>query len=962
MAERRMEMVVRVSTDARQAAADLRAYADELERTGASGTEAADGLQEAAEAASQLGEAGRDINGLAGRISSAFSGVGSVVAKVAAGISAAVGAISGFAATKIFGEAIAEADAYAEEMKRIEGVIAATGGAAGLTAAQVDEMARASEASSSEFRLAAAQLLTFKSVSADVFGTTMGLAVDLAETGFGSVESAAVMMGKALENPAVGLSALGEAGVSFTEAQKELIKSLVSAGDLAQAQGIILDAVAGQVGGVAEAMGGTLSDATDAVSKRFGELKIQLGAAVTPVLAEVGSKIASLYERLRDSGAVAEFGDAIAGMAQRASSALIEFADSVDWPAWAQSVGSAITRAGQAISLLTSSVSAALAAGGLVIHSIAGTVATAASWIVSAAAKINLALSKVTFGDLSAAFASSAGELESIAQSLGASAEANFGKLADDLAAIEEKGKAAGSAFDALNQPVERFSTQAGRLAAAQRELVAAEEAWTQALDAASAGDQEAMRSLDGLRQAVVSARESVERLSTSEDANTSATKSAAAARRDLATQSGASSAAAIRAEAAQRGLTVALDSTAGAAGRAKQASGAAASALSAQTSATAKAASTQDTHSAALSKGAQMLAAFQSAQATEAAEIARANAIKAASWEQVNAAQITYSEWSTRSGAADAQRLASQQSLATAVGAQGEKVRALSLALAEANAKNAEFANGQDAFGAAELAKELEAAKAQAESLKTQLQALTGEAVTPEVDDSQIQNVKKEIDALDGVTTYSQHTAKSNVPAVLAEIQSLDGKNTSSTHTIYVKKVESNNTGGTVGLGAVLRHDGGSIFRRPAWSLVPGVGDTDSVPAGLPSGAFVLRKAATRYYGATLRGLNGGGLVNTLLTPGERWFPPATVRRHGTPFFERLNRLDIPRAELSASLSGTLARFNAGGSVGGSPADGAQDTVKVELSVGRTQVRMQSARDQAQSLVRALSELQRGR
>lgn len=61
----------------------------------------------------------------------------------------------------------------------------------------------------------------------------------------------------------------------------------------------------------------------------------------------------------------------------------------------------------------------------------------------------------------------------------------------------------------------------------------------------------------------------------------------------------------------------------------------------------------------------------------------------------------------------------------------------------------------------------------------------------------------------------------------------------------------------------------GGSVFRRPSWSKVPGVGNSDTVPALLRTGSFVLRKAASQRFGDGVlgrmaQGFAKGGAVNT--------------------------------------------------------------------------------------------------
>lgn len=125
------------------------------------------------------------------------------------------------------------------------------------------------------------------------------------------------------------------------------------------------------------------------------------------------------------------------------------------------------------------------------------------------------------------------------------------------------------------------------------------------------------------------------------------------------------------------------------------------------------------------------------------------------------------------------------------------------------------------------------------------------------------IANVDSMLRALDRVQTESRHRVASNVDAVRVEVQSLNGMNTSSTHTIAVRRVEANAAGGVVGGGVQQFAEGGQVapaFPRMTGGSVPGTGDQDTVPRTLDAGAFVIRKAAVRKYGAgTLAQLANG-------------------------------------------------------------------------------------------------------
>jgi TP901 family phage tail tape measure protein len=116
----------------------------------------------------------------------------------------------------------------------------------------------------------------------------------------------------------------------------------------------------------------------------------------------------------------------------------------------------------------------------------------------------------------------------------------------------------------------------------------------------------------------------------------------------------------------------------------------------------------------------------------------------------------------------------------------------------------------------------------------------------------------------------------ESNAADVRKEIDSLNGRDTSSTHTIHIVKVNDNAAGGPIVATPLARGGpvgvqrfarGGSVFRRPTWHKVPGSGSGDTVPAALRPGSFVLRKAASAYYGDSLlgrlaRGYASGGLL----------------------------------------------------------------------------------------------------
>ena len=103
----------------------------------------------------------------------------------------------------------------------------------------------------------------------ETFKETLKLTQDLAAVGFGSMKTAALQLGKALEDPETGLSALRRVGVSFTEQQKDQIKVLAMTGRQMEAQAIIIKTLKQQVGGAGEGAAGGLAGAYDTLKENM---------------------------------------------------------------------------------------------------------------------------------------------------------------------------------------------------------------------------------------------------------------------------------------------------------------------------------------------------------------------------------------------------------------------------------------------------------------------------------------------------------------------------------------------------------------------------------------------------------------------------------------------------------------------------------------------------------------------
>jgi len=163
---------------------------------------------------------------------------------------------------------------------QLAAAIKSTGGAAGLTSKQLIAQAAAFQEVTNfgdETTIAAqAQLLTFTKIGGETFPRATKAILDLATRMDGDLKGATIQVGKALNDPVAGLSALSRSGVQFSEAQKELVKGFVETNDIAAAQSVILKELETQFGGSAEAARAA-DEGSIALGNAFGDLQEEIG-------------------------------------------------------------------------------------------------------------------------------------------------------------------------------------------------------------------------------------------------------------------------------------------------------------------------------------------------------------------------------------------------------------------------------------------------------------------------------------------------------------------------------------------------------------------------------------------------------------------------------------------------------------------------------------------------------------
>lgn len=210
------------------------------------------------------------------------------------------------AGAAIVGFAVSSIKAFSEQeqvMAQTEAVLKSTGGAANLTAEDITNLAsRLRELTSIDDEAIQASsnlLLTFREVrnevgkGNDIFNQAQGAILDMATAlnqgaipSSEELKSATLALGKALNDPITGMTALRRVGVSFNESQRETIQSLVESGDLMGAQKVILRELTKEFGGAAEAAGDTFAGKLQELKNTFEDLQETVGSFAVETLTD----------------------------------------------------------------------------------------------------------------------------------------------------------------------------------------------------------------------------------------------------------------------------------------------------------------------------------------------------------------------------------------------------------------------------------------------------------------------------------------------------------------------------------------------------------------------------------------------------------------------------------------------------------------------------------------------------
>lgn len=188
-------------------------------------------------------------------------------------------------------------------------VLKSTGGAAGLTGKQIEAMANSlsqmSGVDDEAIQSGQNLLLTFTNVrnsagkNNDIFNQATAAALDMSTALGTDLRSANMQLGKALNDPVKGITALRRVGVSFTQQQIAQIKTLTASGRTMDAQKMILAELNKEFGGSAKAAGKTAQGSINRLKNSYAEMSATILTAVMPSVAGLADRMNALVARVR---------------------------------------------------------------------------------------------------------------------------------------------------------------------------------------------------------------------------------------------------------------------------------------------------------------------------------------------------------------------------------------------------------------------------------------------------------------------------------------------------------------------------------------------------------------------------------------------------------------------------------------------------------------------------------------
>lgn len=338
-----LDLIFHAKTD--EAKKSVEDYKKSIEGVEGANRDLAEAADEASESTEKYTDAASNASGENGNLSDSISSVISKYGLKIASLVAVVGAIKGV--IRVSKELIDTYAVQAEAEIKLDSMLRISDSNIRMTTEDLEEYAsqlqRVTRFGDEAYLDAMRYFVKIDGLEQDIFKRASADIADIAEGMGTSLAGAAQTLAFALEDPAEGLSRLRREGIIFTDAEQDMIKSLVEAGNKSEAQAVILDKLEKKYGGLAESIANTPVGKLTQISNVWGDIKEGLGGVlldtISPALDTLYNtlvKISDWVNDVRDLNGISaalQRGDDISGYStSMLQKALAEYKGIVDNP------------------------------------------------------------------------------------------------------------------------------------------------------------------------------------------------------------------------------------------------------------------------------------------------------------------------------------------------------------------------------------------------------------------------------------------------------------------------------------------------------------------------------------------------------------------------------------------------------------------------------------------------------
>lgn len=207
--------------------------------------------------------------------------------------SAAVGAITSFVT-----KSVELFDKQAQAETKVANALKSTGNQIGYTKKELTDLASQMQGKTifgDEVVLEAEALaLTFTNIGKDVFPQVIETALDMSQFLGQDLKTTMTQLGKALNDPVKGMTALRKVGASLTDEQAKQVKEFMKSNDVMSAQNVILKELAVEYGGAATAAANAGAGGLKQFLNQIGDTQEKIGESLIPTIEFYTEKLQSL--------------------------------------------------------------------------------------------------------------------------------------------------------------------------------------------------------------------------------------------------------------------------------------------------------------------------------------------------------------------------------------------------------------------------------------------------------------------------------------------------------------------------------------------------------------------------------------------------------------------------------------------------------------------------------------------